>query len=103
QTQYVNVSFYNRLLQKLDLDQGLDDTDYFSSLRCETGDNLASRLSDLNTKLIADDSSNTITSHIFNNSDWEAMQLVFNDLISELNNEMCDTSLKDYKTSTGST
>ena len=103
QEQYVTIAFFNRLLRKLDLDKGLTDSDYESSLKAIPGDNIAEKMSDLNTKLIADDDSGTITAHTFLNSDWVDLQAKYNELIAELNDALCDTSLKDYKDSEGIT
>jgi hypothetical protein len=100
QTQYVNIDEYNRLLDKLDLDPGLVSTDY-NELACETGDNIASKLTSLNMKLIVDDTSGTVTSHVFNNNDWIVLQETYNELIVELNDTNCLTQFKDYKESEG--
>lgn len=103
QEQYVTIAFYNRLLRKLDIDKGLDDGDYETSLKIIPGDNIADKMAALNTKLIADDSSGTVTAHTFLNSDWADLQVNFNLLIAELNNSTCDTILKNYKESEGVT
>lgn len=102
QEQYVTISYFNRLLRKLDLDNGLDN-DYEDTLKASSGDNMATKLSNLNSKLIADDDSGTITSHTFLNSDWEDMQVQLNALVTELNDANCDTILKDYRLSEGIT
>lgn len=96
QSQYLTISQFNRLLRKLDLDSGLDDTDYNSSLEAVAGDNLTLKMNDLNIKLVADDSSGTITSATYS-TDFETLQSEFNVLISELNDVATDTLLKDYK------
>lgn len=101
QEQYLTITFYNRFLRKLDLDKGLDDEDYEQLLKAFPGDNIADKMSELNTKLIADDSSGTVTTHTFLNSDWADLQVNFNNLIAELNNSTCDTILKNYKESEG--
>lgn len=100
QTQYLTISQYNRLLLKLDIDTGLDDTDYASTLSAVTGDQLATKLDALNTKLVADDASGTITAGSYS-SVFVTMQSQYNSLIGELNDLACDTAFKDYKTSTG--
>jgi len=96
QLQYITIAQYNRLLRKLDIDNGLDDDDYESSLLMEYGDNITDKLDALNVKLVADDSSGTITSISFS-SDWLTLQGQFNDMINELNSPACDTTLKNYK------
>lgn len=96
QEQYVTISQYNRLLRSLDIDSGLTDSDYESTLKASYGNNLAIKLAALNVKLEADDSSGTITIHTFLNSNWQDMQDKFNDLIDELNSPLCDTLIKNY-------
>jgi hypothetical protein len=100
QTQYLTISQFNRLLLKLDIDSGLDDTDYFSTLKAVFGDNLTNKMNDLNTKLVADDASGTITSTTYS-TDFEILQTEFNTLISELNNNSSDPLFDNYKESTG--
>lgn len=95
QDQYITIAQYNRLLRKLDLDKGLDDDDYESSLKMLFGDNIVTKLNALNVKLVADDSSGTVTSISFS-STLSVMQTQFNDMIDELNNTLCDTLLKNY-------
>lgn len=97
QDQYVTISQFNRLLRKLDLDSGLDDTNYNSTLEASAGDNLTLKMNDLNTKLVADDSSGTITATTYS-TDFATLQSEFNVLIGELNDPSTDTLLKDYKT-----
>ncbi len=94
QMQAVTVSKFRRLTYTLDIDTGLDDTDY-STLNPVTGNDMANVLNDLNTKLVADDSSGTITSRIFTNvvSDQYTQ---FNEMIDELNDVACDTTFKNY-------
>lgn len=99
QSQYVNIDEYNRLLDKLDLDSGLASTDY-NELVCETADNIASKLTSLNVKIMEDDISGTVTSHVFSNEDWVILQQTYNELISELNDNACSTEFKDYNEST---
>ena len=96
QEQYITVSQFNQLLRKLDIDTGLDDTDYTTTLSMSEGDNLEVKLDALNAKLVADDSSGIVTTHSFPNNDWETLQNSYNDLIDELNNASCDTNYKDY-------
>tara|TARA_R110000868_G_scaffold125051_1_gene330554 strand:- start:566 stop:2503 length:1938 start_codon:yes stop_codon:yes gene_type:complete len=54
QTQTVTVYDFNSLLKKLDIDPGVVDTDYYSTLSVSAGDNLRDSLLDLTLKLDAD-------------------------------------------------
>lgn len=101
QIQYLNIDEYNRFLKKLDIDPGLNYTSFFSDFNCQTAENLASKISSTNTKLIELDTSGTVTTHIFNNSNWVDMQQKFNELVAELNNITCVTQFKDYMDSEG--
>lgn len=99
QTQVVSVDLYNMLLDKLNIDTGLPSTDY-DSLVCKTADNIASLLTSLNLKLIDDDSSGTVTMHVFDNTDWDQLVVSFNELMDELNDLNCVTTFKDYQKAT---
>lgn len=96
QEQTVTLSVFRRLTARLDVDTGLTDTDY-SSLNPSQGGNMASALDLLNAKLLADDSSGTITAKSFTN-DFTDMQTKFNTLIGELNDPACDTTIVNYDT-----
>lgn len=100
QLQTVTVSQYNRLLLKLDIDVGLDDTDYFSSLQAFAGDSMSAKLDALNDKLVLDDSSGVITPKTFS-SDITLMQQEYNILIAELNNASSDVKFNNYSVSSG--
>lgn len=102
QTQYLTIPQYNRLLKRLDIDSGLDDTDYSSTLSASPGDNLKLKLDSLNLKLEADDASGTVTSRTYS-TDFATQQGEFNDLMDELNDPTCDTNIKDYMLSEGTT
>lgn len=54
QEQTLTVFEFNMLLKKLDLDPGIDDGDYFSTLQAIGGDNLRDKIVALATKLDAD-------------------------------------------------
>lgn len=101
QVQYVNVSEYHRLLQKLDLDNGLAFTSFYDDYFCNVGDNLATKLNELVDKLIELDTSGTVTLKSFDNTDWVEMQQLYNDLIDELNTPACVTLFKNYQYSEG--
>lgn len=96
QEQYISISFFNRLLKKLDMDNGLDDADYFSTLEMSQGDNLKTSLDALNVKLVADDSSGIITSRTFS-LDFTTAKDEFNLMIAEMNNSASDCFYKNYK------
>jgi len=102
QDQYVTIATINRLLNKLDRDTGLDDTDYLSTLRISAGGDTQATLDALNAKLVADDASGTVTVKVFS-TDFATQQTQYNTLISELNDLACDTTFKNYKESTGIT
>ena len=57
QTQYVTITQFNRLLQKLDSDLSLDDTNYFSLLKLVAGNSITPKFTSLVSKLNTDDSS----------------------------------------------
>jgi hypothetical protein len=102
QVQYLNVSEYNRFLQKLDIDSGLNYTQFFTDYSCNEGDNLFSKVSAANSKLVDLDTSGNVTLHAFNNGDWVASQALFNLLIDQLNMNGTTTIFKDYKHSVDS-
>jgi hypothetical protein len=54
QSQTLTIYEYNALLQKLDLDPGVGDSNYFNTLKANAGDNLRSKLIQLANKLDAD-------------------------------------------------
>lgn len=54
QTQTLTVYQFNSLLKKLDADPGVNDSDYFSTLKAVGGDNLRTKLAALANKLDAD-------------------------------------------------
>ena len=54
QTQYLTISKFNRLLQKLDIDPSVNDTNYYSTLFASPGDNLRSKIVALAAKLDSD-------------------------------------------------
>ena len=102
QTQYLNTSEYNRMLQKLDIDEGLAYTNFYTDFQCNEGDNLYSKVTALNVKLVDLDTSSTITLHAFNNANWIASQALYNLMIGELNNVATITFFKNYPLSVGS-
>lgn len=97
QEQSVTIPRLRYLLRTLDIDSGLDDTDYEASILPDVGANMKNTLDALNAKLEADDASGTITARVFS-TDIDAMRTEFNALIAELNENACDTLFKNYET-----
>jgi len=100
QIQRVTIAKYNSLLLKLDIDPGLDDTDYFSTLSAVSGDQMDQKLNDLNTKLVADDSSGIILAEVFS-TNFETQQTQYNTMIGQLNNTSSDANFDNYSESIG--
>jgi len=96
QTQYVTISIIQRLLKMLDGDDGFDDVDYESTLSPSSGANMKTLLDALNIKLVADDSSGTITAQTFS-SDFATQQTEYNAMIVELNTPACDGLYTNYQ------
>lgn len=97
QEMYVSISFFDRLLRKLDLDPGMSG-DYVDTLGLAAfGSSMAAKLDALNAKLIVDDTSGTITDHSPFSSNITTQQTQFNALVDEMNDAACDTSFKNYK------
>jgi len=102
QTQTLTISKYNRLLKKLDLDPGISDSDYYSSLYASAGDDLALNLLDLTTKLDLDSGvvDTDYNSSISGLSDFTSLQLDFNIIIDKLNLDV-GVTYSNYKQSVG--
>lgn len=94
QIQAATVSRFRRLTFMLDNDSGLDDADY-STLNPSIGDDMALALDSLNAKLVADDSSGTVTARSFTNVAADQFT-AYNEMIAELNDVNCDTFFKNY-------
>jgi len=77
----------------------MDDSDYFSTLEAVAGDQMDVKLNNLNTKIVADDSSGTVNPQVFS-TDPLTQQNEFNVMIGELNDPACDTIFKNYDEST---
>lgn len=88
QTQYLTIYQLNQLLEKLDNDTGVTDSDYVSLLEAVPGDNLRDILTSLATKLDADvgvaDSSHSAAISAYTNS-FSDTQAAFNVIINKLN------------------
>lgn len=102
QTQYLSPYLFNQLLKKLDLDPGVADTDYYSSLVFAAGDHFRTKLDDLASKLDADTgiTATTFLSGISAGTDFEDYQDDFN-VITALLNADPTVIFGNYKTSTG--
>lgn len=99
QEQYVSIPKFNRLLKKLDSDNGPADNDYYSTFKVTTGDNLANVLIALVAKLNADANLGTFTAPSGVNT-LTALQADYNLMIDELNHPASGTAFKDYKKAT---
>jgi len=85
QKQYLTFNKYNRLLNKLDIENGLDG-DYFNTLEAISGDNLTSKMTALISKLNAD--SGTASVYTFSGTtDFETIRTEFNTIITTLNSD----------------
>lgn len=99
QEQYLTTTKFNRMLKKLDRDSGVTDSDYHSTLEATAGANLATKLTELVTKLNADAALAPFTVPSGVNT-AAALQTDFNALVGELNDPSSGTTLKTYKTVT---
>jgi hypothetical protein len=91
QTQYVTISYFNRLLRKLSLDVNLS-FDY-NSLEAEHGVSLAQKVQELINALNSDGVTITFTP----SNDSETLKTQINDeLIPALNDSLSITSIKNY-------
>jgi hypothetical protein len=98
QIQYVTISQFNRLLKKLDIDPGLDDSDYNSTLGMVSGDNLTTQMTSLTDKLSADDSTET---YVFSGTtDFATIQTEYNTMVDQLNNST-EVFYANYSQSSG--
>jgi hypothetical protein len=105
QLQYVSISFFNRLLRKLDLDSGLTNSLVrggigYISLKMVPGNSLQDKLNALNSLLASDPTIGTYSPVSFA-SDFPTMQTQLNTIVTQLNGSSTGTSLKNYNLSTG--
>lgn len=100
QTQYLTIRQFNRLLKKLDTDNGVADSNYYSSLGAVAGDNLGDKLVALCAKLNADtgvtDTNYTATATTVSTTN----QTEFNTIVTKLNND-AGIALTTYRQSSG--
>jgi len=93
QNQYVTLSVIRRLLQKLDIDNGVSSSNYEQTIQYAAGTRISNALGDINDKLITDGIS--VTPVVYSN-DIETQKDQYNDLMQELNIVSSGTSFKDY-------
>jgi len=97
QTQTVSISYFNRLLEKMDLfDTTLDapmSSTFLSSFKAKAGDDISQNIQSLNNHLESLDPTNITTKVITNINKREQMELI----IDELNLADAITSIKNYK------
>jgi hypothetical protein len=101
QYQYVTPSDFNRLLNKLDADPGLDDGNYFALLEMLPGDILLNKMNALKLKLDADDTGETYPASVSN--DYAILQTDYNVIIGKLNGFASNAFYKTYPLSVGIT
>jgi hypothetical protein len=97
QEQYATIPKYNRLLKKLDRDNGATDADYYSTLKLDVGANLGNALLALVVKLNNDPGLFGSFTTPSGSNNIDSLKLDYNTLIAELNSPASNTSLKDYK------
>jgi hypothetical protein len=102
QVQYLTISQFNRLLKRLDIDPGVSDTNYFSTLGANPGADLRSSLNNLALKLDADPGVNNTNffSSMGGGSTFANIQSDFNIVIGLLNTDS-GVLFQDYDQSTG--
>lgn len=89
QTQYLNISQFNRILNQLDIDPGVADTNYYSTLAVSYGDSLRNKVNDLAIKLDSDAGVNNTTffASLSGINTFERIQADFNIIINMLNTD----------------
>lgn len=102
QTQYVTISFFNRLLARLDIDPGIQDIsnpNYFKSIAAVAGDDLNDKIIELQNKLLIKDPSGGYD-YILQSSLQEIQDKLNSSIIDKLNNS--DVALfTNYENSIG--
>lgn len=93
QTQYIDVSRFNRILKKLDRDILLS-SDYFDTLKVEVGASMSTALIQLANKLNAD---NILVPVPAFSEDATAVRDGFNAIVNYLNTPGSGTGLKNYR------
>jgi hypothetical protein len=104
QEQYVTIDVYNNLLLKLDLDPLVipDENEKYEAIKAAPGDNISTKLDQLEQKLISDGINISDRTWIPSAQDLETSTFAeyirdeFNAFIDELNNENSGTQYKTY-------
>ena len=100
QVQYLTISEFNRCLKQLDIDNSVNDSDYFSLLGATAGSNMRNQVNSLATKLDADTgvTDTNYSSTLVGTSTFVIIQSDFNLIVEKLN---LDTGVffTDYDTS----
>lgn len=99
QTQYVTISQFNRLLKKLDMDIFLSDSDYYSTLGMEAGNDLTDQMQLLVNKLNSDPST-TLVYTFSGTTNFQTIQTEYNVMIDTLNSDP-GVFYANYQHSTG--
>jgi hypothetical protein len=105
QEQYVTLAIIRMLLKTLDIDKGLVDSDYFTTLEPSIGSDIKNTLNDISAKLVAEQNAYNLangtsvaafTPRIFNGS-FEEIRDDYNAMIDELNDPSAITATKQYR------
>jgi len=102
QEQYLTIFQFNTLLKKLDMDDGLNFTNFFNNYNASYGDDLSLKMAEVVQMLDSLDSSTDYVSLWSNSSIFSVMQTDFNSVIQALNNSSV-TYFSNYLTSEGTT
>ncbi len=100
QEQYLTIFQFNTLLKKLDMDDGLNFTNFFNNYSASYGDDLSLKMAEVVQMLNSLDSSTDYVSLWSNSSVFSVMQTDFNSVIQALNNSSV-TYFSNYLTSEG--
>lgn len=103
QEQYLTIYQFNQLLTKLDLDNGVNDQDYYNTFNVSAGVNLRNQLTDLAIKLDADAgivSSAFVSSISGFGTSFSETQEAFNTIVNILNTD-AGVQFSNYKLSQG--
>lgn len=96
QEQYVTIIKFNRMLKKLDADNGTTDKDYHETLAVSQGANMANAILALAAKLNADPTLSGLFTTPSGLNDLISLRDDYNTIIAELNGPGSGTVFKDY-------